>query len=473
MTTNQTIDGVPRDYVLRLTPEAHSTMLGMVEHCLNVRACMGMDEGFKDLDTEEEYDFVKELRALLDAPATERKPFGWWRVPPGLPLQGMFLPYVGPETEAPIQNALDSGFTVTRLYDHPESQADAGELERLNVAIGHAVRQYQDQAVLQRLEINDLRIQLSEANDLLKKMADIDLASADLDYEHWQYLLGEVSLQLATCEQTQAQSPDKALCDFYQVSDYPGLVRELVGHVAQLQDSAKRNVKPWEDTFPPTLLPAHIERVKAANAVLQPPSELAGEIVEFGSSLKEVSWKDGKMPEVGVRLYSAPPAAPVPGGWKLVPINPTPDMLKAVDDEASDKHLARGRAISAWGLMLDAAPLPSIRDLHYGVAHAVECQLPAQRLVGGHEIGGLHFPAPSQLATAGDGRALEPAEPILVEAVAVTRECNEDGLRLEWLLEGGIAALEHSGTVLLVAHGTVTNDHGHGYVIPAEGGSDE
>lgn len=59
---------VPRDYVLRLTPVAHSTMLGMVEYCLNIRACMGMDEGFKDLDTEEEHDFVKELRALLDAP---------------------------------------------------------------------------------------------------------------------------------------------------------------------------------------------------------------------------------------------------------------------------------------------------------------------------------------------------------------------------------------------------------------------
>jgi hypothetical protein len=58
---------VPRDYVLRLTPEAHSVLLGMVEHCLNVRACMGMDEGFKDFDTEEEHDFVKELRALLDA----------------------------------------------------------------------------------------------------------------------------------------------------------------------------------------------------------------------------------------------------------------------------------------------------------------------------------------------------------------------------------------------------------------------
>ena len=69
MTINQTIDGVPRDYVLRLTPEAHEVLLGMVEHCLNIRACMGMDEGYKDFANEEdEHDFVKELRALLDAP---------------------------------------------------------------------------------------------------------------------------------------------------------------------------------------------------------------------------------------------------------------------------------------------------------------------------------------------------------------------------------------------------------------------
>lgn len=70
MTTTQTIDGVSRDYVLRLTKEAHSVLLGMVEHCLNVRACMGMDEGYKNFaDEQDEHGFVKELRALLDAPA--------------------------------------------------------------------------------------------------------------------------------------------------------------------------------------------------------------------------------------------------------------------------------------------------------------------------------------------------------------------------------------------------------------------
>ncbi|MCY1188267.1 hypothetical protein D9M73_293510 [compost metagenome] len=57
--------------------------------------------------------------------------------------------------------------------------------------------------------------------------------------------------------------------------------------------------------------------------------------------------------------------------------------------------------------------------------------------------------------------------PILVEAVATVVDDEEEGLRLSWLLEGGISALEHPGTVLLVAHGALTNDEGHGYVIPA------
>ena len=60
-------------------------------------------------------------------------------------------------------------------------------------------------------------------------------------------------------------APDQMLCDFYEVNSWPDLVRELVRHVEQLQDSAKRNVKPWEDTFPETLLPAYIERVKQAD----------------------------------------------------------------------------------------------------------------------------------------------------------------------------------------------------------------
>lgn len=57
--------------------------------------------------------------------------------------------------------------------------------------------------------------------------------------------------------------PDPVLCEFYEAEDFPSLVRELVRHIAQLQEAAKRNVKPWEDTFPPTLLPAYIARINA------------------------------------------------------------------------------------------------------------------------------------------------------------------------------------------------------------------
>lgn len=40
------------------------------------------------------------------------------------------------------------------------------------------------------------------------------------------------------------------------------------------------------------------------------------------------------------------------------------------------------------------------------------------------------------------------AEPVLIQAVAVTRDDEEEGLRLEWLLEGGIAEMEFAGQVL-------------------------
>ncbi|MDY7554269.1 hypothetical protein RGV59_26320 [Pseudomonas sp. FG1] len=83
----------------------------------------------------------------------------------------------------------------------------------------------------------------------------------------------QAELDRAVAERGANPEPDPVLCKFYDVSDWPGLVRELVGHMAQLQDSAKRNVKPWEDTFPPTLLPAYIERVNSENSAAQPKGE--------------------------------------------------------------------------------------------------------------------------------------------------------------------------------------------------------
>jgi hypothetical protein len=49
-----------------LGQEAYSTLVGMVEFCLNKRVCLGMDEGYKNfLDEEDEHDFVKELRTFV------------------------------------------------------------------------------------------------------------------------------------------------------------------------------------------------------------------------------------------------------------------------------------------------------------------------------------------------------------------------------------------------------------------------
>lgn len=47
-----------------------------------------------------------------------------------------------------------------------------------------------------------------------------------------------------------------------------------------------------------------------------------------------------------------------PPGWKLVPIEPTREMIEAVDGDAEDKYVARGRAVSAWVSMIAAAPTP-------------------------------------------------------------------------------------------------------------------
>jgi hypothetical protein len=60
------------------------------------------------------------------------------------------------------------------------------------------------------------------------------------------------------------------------------------------------------------------------------------------------------------RAALAPAPSATPAGWRLVPIEPTPEMLKSVDGEAEDKYLARGRALSAWRSMLAEAPQPAL-----------------------------------------------------------------------------------------------------------------
>lgn len=62
--------------------------------------------------------------------------------------------------------------------------------------------------------------------------------------------------------------PDATLLKFYGVDGYPALVGALEAHVLQLIDTHKRNVKLWEDTFPPTLLPKWIREKEQKALVL-------------------------------------------------------------------------------------------------------------------------------------------------------------------------------------------------------------
>ncbi len=101
-----------------------------------------------------------------------------------------------------------------------------------------------------------------------------------------------------------ANQPDKGLCDFYEASDYPSLVRELVGHVAQLQDAARRNVKPWEDTMPPTLLPAHIERLKKADDDLRAKFTEPGDVIrEMNDEMVDLRTRLAKRDSLLLRLH--------------------------------------------------------------------------------------------------------------------------------------------------------------------------
>jgi hypothetical protein len=51
-----------------------------------------------------------------------------------------------------------------------------------------------------------------------------------------------------------------------------------------------------------------IKQALAAPTVQEPDGEV-GKIVMFGGQMKEVSWKNGKMPPVGSVLYTTPPTA--------------------------------------------------------------------------------------------------------------------------------------------------------------------
>lgn len=63
---------------------------------------------------------------------------------------------------------------------------------------------------------------------------------------------------LAHPRPTGGESPDPTLCEFYSVTGWLQLMDAMQEHILRLQDAARRNVKPFEDTFPATLLPEYL-----------------------------------------------------------------------------------------------------------------------------------------------------------------------------------------------------------------------
>lgn len=110
---------------------------------------------------------MAKLRALLDKPAGERKPFAWYRVPKDFPLQGAFFQYIEGQSERDIKNSLDAefGFYVKRLYDEPAAQHHGEPVEEKSAAL-------QDMTDL-FVEAHDESVAVGKANFVLAALEKI------------------------------------------------------------------------------------------------------------------------------------------------------------------------------------------------------------------------------------------------------------------------------------------------------------
>ena len=74
-------------------------------------------------------------------------------------------------------------------------------------------------------------------------------------------------------------------------------------------------------------------------------------VVESDWPEYEPTWK-----AIEARVTGVQPAPSVPEGWKLVPIEPTPEMIDAAEYVDWGDADVRGSCINAWDRMLSAAP---------------------------------------------------------------------------------------------------------------------
>lgn len=76
-------------------------------------------------------DIRDRLQALLAQPADQQgEPFGYWRVHPDTPLQGVFLSHYE-DSARHVQRAEEMGFAVTKLYAQPATAKVESKLAKL------------------------------------------------------------------------------------------------------------------------------------------------------------------------------------------------------------------------------------------------------------------------------------------------------------------------------------------------------
>lgn len=182
--------------------------------------------------------------------------------------------------------------SLVRVEELINGKQYQGALTCLEYVKNHAltaVKLIKDQAALltkQQLEIitliKDVEIQKERADMQYKRAVSAEAEINELDEQKPCRYIG-YGKQLSYPDDIYLGDPDwmpvyarpvpakrvhensNQLYKFYQVANDADLFRELIKHIDLLQDSAKRNVKPWEDTFPPTLLPSYIEKIMKAD----------------------------------------------------------------------------------------------------------------------------------------------------------------------------------------------------------------
>lgn len=146
MTTNQTIDGVPRDLSvsITLTKQQERDILRFYDTCedgqgydvpkdrMKSLACLGLirPTGFSRYEITDAGDAaIEKLRALLDTPAIKPRPFGYWLTPKTCAGLAMFQREL---IEDPVLTAsVVEYFHVKPLYDKPPAQPQGSVAENI------------------------------------------------------------------------------------------------------------------------------------------------------------------------------------------------------------------------------------------------------------------------------------------------------------------------------------------------------